>query len=306
MTSVASKDYLDFKAVLVIISLTLIWGLNYPAIKVSNQGISPVFTSAVRSMVASVCGVIYCLTRREKVFHTDSRLFHGFMAGLLFGLEFACVYFGLLYTDAARSAIFVYTNPFFVAIGAHFFLRGDRMTTLKMFGLTLAFAGVCFVFLGKPKSAKETMVVGDVLEILAGFLWGATTVYIKKFMAERIPPINTFLYQILFSIPILLIVSSLLEPQWVYKIDLRIISSLFFQSIIVAFISYFFWFSLIHRYSVSRLSSFTFFTPLFGVLFGVLFLKEDLTISLVIGLPMVSLGIFLVNWRKRTATIKTS
>ncbi len=304
MTQVPSKDYLDLKAVLVIISITLIWGLNYPAIKVSNQGISPVFASAVRSMVASACGVIYCLTRGEKIFHTDMRLFHGFMAGLLFGLEFACIYFGLLYTDAARSVIFVYTNPFFVAIGAHFFLRADRLTGLKMFGLALAFAGVCFVFLGKPKAAKETMVLGDVLEIFAGFLWGATTVYIKKFMAERIPPINTFLYQLFFSIPILLIVSSLLEPRWIYKIDLRILSSLFFQSIIIAFISYFIWFSLIHRYSVSRLSSFTFFTPLFGVLFGVLFLKEDLTISLVIGLPMVSLGIFLVNWRGRLAMNK--
>ena len=298
MTPAENRDYLDVRAVLAIISLTLIWGFNYPAIKYSNQGVSPVFASALRSVVASICGAAYCLRRGERLFHTDVMLFHGFMVGLLFGLEFACIYFGLLYTDAARSVIFVYLSPFVVAIGAHLFLKGDRLTSLKVIGLVLAFAGVCLVFLGKPKGAKETMLFGDILQILAGFFWGATTVYIKKYMAGKVHPINTFLYQLFFSIPILLVVSLLLETRWVYRIDATILASLFFQSVIIAFISYFIWFRLIHQYSVSRLSAFTFFTPIFGVLFGVLFLKEELTVSLMIALPMVSVGIFIVNWRK--------
>ena len=301
MPSIENKDYLDLKAVIAILILTLIWGFNYPAIKYSNQGISPVFASALRSIVASICGAIYCLRRGEKLFHTDIMLFHGFMVGLLFGLEFACIYFGLLYTDAARSVIFVYLSPFVVAVGAHLFLKGDRLTSFKVIGLVLAFAGVCLVFLGKPRGAKETMLLGDILQILAALFWGATTVYIKRYMAGKIHPINTFLYQLFFSIPILLVVSLLLEPQWVYRIDLTILASLFYQSVIIAFISYFFWFKLIHDYSVSRLSAFTFFTPIFGVLFGTLFLKEELTVSLMIALPMVSAGIFIVNWRRRAS-----
>ncbi|MBM4324751.1 MAG: EamA/RhaT family transporter, partial [Deltaproteobacteria bacterium] len=43
-----SKDYLDLKAILVILILTLLWGLNYSAIKISNEGISPVFASTLR------------------------------------------------------------------------------------------------------------------------------------------------------------------------------------------------------------------------------------------------------------------
>jgi drug/metabolite transporter (DMT)-like permease len=186
-----------------------------------------------------------------------------------------------------------------VTIGAHFFLKGDRLNFLKIFGLTLAFMGIFIVFGGRPKTAKTTMVWGDMLQITAGILWGATTLYIKKFMAERVEPIHTFLYQLFFSIPILLLVSIILEPKWFYKIDPYIVTSLFYQSVIIAFITYLIWFKLIHRYSVSRLSAFTFFTPIFGVLFGILFLHEELTVSLMIGLPMVSMGIFLVNWRKR-------
>lgn len=299
MNSLESKDYLDLKAILALLILTLLWGFNYSAIKISNEGISPVFASTLRSFIASICGAIYCLRKREKLFHTDIRLFHGLMVGLLFGLEFACIYFGMLYTDSARSVVFVYLSPFVVAVGAHFFLKGDRLTFLKTMGLLIAFAGIVSVFYGKPKSAKPHMLFGDLLEITAGILWGATTLYIKRFMAGKVEPIHTFLYQLFFSIPILFGVSLLLEPNWIYKINLAVLTSIFYQSVMVAFISYFVWFKLIHQYSVSRLSAFTFFTPIFGVLSGILFLREELTLSLMIGLPMVSIGIFLVNWRSR-------
>lgn len=299
MTSSESKDYLDLKAILAILILTLLWGLNYAAIKYSNQGISPVFASALRSLVASICGAVYCLRKGERLFHTDIRLFHGAIVGLLFGLEFACIYFGMLYTDSARSVVFVYLSPFVVAVGAHFLLRGDRLTVLKTLGLVIAFLGILFVFYGKPKTAKPHMFLGDILEIIAGALWGATTLYIKRFMAGKVEPIHTFLYQLFFSIPILFAVSLILEPVWIYQINPYIVASLFYQSVIVAFVSYFIWFKLIHQYSVSRLSAFTFFTPIFGVLSGILFLSEELTFSLMVGLPLVSVGIFLVNWRKR-------
>ncbi len=298
MDSQESKDYLDLKAVLSILILTLLWGLNYSAIKISNEGISPVFASTLRSLIASICGAIYCLRKEEKLFHKDIRLFHGAMVGLLFGLEFACIYFGMLYTDSARSVMFVYLSPFVVAIGAHFLLKGDRLTFLKTLGLVIAFAGIVFVFYGKPKTAKPHMLFGDLLQITAGILWGATTLYIKRFMAGKVEPIHTFLYQLFFSIPILLIVSLILEPYWIYRIHLPVAASLFYQSVIVAFISYFVWFKLIHQYSVSRLSAFTFFTPIFGVLSGILFIREEFTVSLMVGLPLVSIGIFLVNWKK--------
>ena len=298
MITSQSKQYLDIKGILTMIIVTLIWAFNYTAVKYSNQGISPIFACALRSIVASICGVFFCMRRKEKLFHTDIMLFHGFIVGLLFGLEFACIYFGLLYTDAGRSVVFVYLSPFVVTIGAHFFLRGDRLTFLKGLGLVLAFAGIFFVFQGRPKAAKSTMIFGDILQIAAAFFWGATTVYIKKFMAEKIHPINTFLYQLVFSIPILLIVSLVLESRWIYQIDLTIIASMFYQSIIMAFISLVIWFKLIHEYSVSRLSAFTFFTPIFGVLFGIVLLGEEFTSSLMVGLPLVCLGIFIVNWRR--------
>ncbi|OHE32849.1 MAG: hypothetical protein A3J94_16190 [Syntrophus sp. RIFOXYC2_FULL_54_9] len=292
-----SKDYLDVKAFILLLVITLVWGFNHPSIKYANQGIAPVFASTLRSLIAAMCGVMYCLWKKERIFHTDINLLHGVVVGLLFGSDFACLYFGLLYTDAARSIIFLYTAPFIVAAGAHFVLKGDRLTLLKTLGLVVAFMGVLLVFLGRPAAAKPTMFIGDILEIAAACFWAATTLYIKRFMTSTVQPIHTLLYQLVFSIPILLAVSLILEPRWIIALNPSIIVCILFQSVIVAFVTYLVWFRLIHGYSVSRLSAFTFLTPIFGVLAGVIFLDEELTGSLMMGLPMVCAGIFLVNWK---------
>ncbi len=291
-----TKENIDTKGFLLILVLTLLWGFNYSAIKFSNTGLSPVFTSFLRSAIASVCGIAYCLAIKQKLFHKGILLFHGAMIGLFFGLEFVCLYFGLLFTDSARSVIFMYLSPFIVAIGAQIFLK-EKLNTLKTIGLVLAFLGIYFVFRGKPTVYNKYMLLGDLLAIIAAVFWGATTVYIKKFLAEKVHAINTFLYQLVFSVPIILICAFILEDTWVKDFNIYIAASLFYQSVIVAFISYFVWFKLIYLYPVAKLSVFTFLTPIFGVFFGVLFYNEELTFGLALGLVLVCIGVYCVNYK---------
>ena len=293
-----TKDHIDSKGFITLLVLTLLWGLNYPAMKFSSTGLSPVFTTFLRSCIASGCGIIYCIIIKQPLFHRGVTLFHGAVVGVLFGLEFVCIYFGLLYTDAARAAIFVYLAPFVVALGAHFFLK-ERVTLLKFVGLVLAFSGAYMVFKDKPSTGAKAMLFGDILEIAAAVFWGATTLYIKKYLAQKVHPINTFLYQLVFSIPIMLLCAWLLEDEWIHAVDIYITASVIYQSVIVAFASYLVWFILIHEYPVAKLSVFTFLTPIFGVIFGAVILKEKLTTGLIIGLAFVCIGIYCNNYTKK-------
>lgn len=293
------KDRVDLTGFTLILTLTMLWGVNYFAIKVTNTGLAPVFTALLRSAIASAFGIGHCLIARQPVFHRDVRLFHGLIVGLLFGAEFVCLYLGMLYTNAARAAVLVYLAPFVVAIGSHFFLT-ERLSGIKIGSLVLAFAGVYLVFAGKPQAHAPSMLAGDLLEVAAAVLWGATTLYIKKYLAGTVHPINTFVYQLLFSIPIMIVAVYFLEPVWVAgTLTKGVLVSLFYQSVIVAFASYLTWFKLIHTYPVASLSVFTFLTPVFGVASGVIFLGEDLTKGLVIGLIFVSAGIWGTNYRRR-------
>jgi drug/metabolite transporter (DMT)-like permease len=292
-----AKDHLDLKGFFILVLLTMLWGCNYPAVKISNLGFSPIFNAFLRSSIASVLGILYCLSIKEPLFHRDRRLFHGFVVGMLFGLEFVCIYLGMFYTDAARAVILVNTSPFVVALGAYLFLR-ERLGVLKIIGLGLAFVGVYLVFQGKPRTWSSSMLFGDMLELGAAVLWGATTVYIKKYLAGRVHPIHTFLYQLVFSIPIIFLCSIVLEEKWILDVNTAAVLALLYASVIVAFASYLTWFKLIHTYPVSQLAVFTFLSPFFGVASGVVILGEQLTAGLIFGLLFVSAGIYLANYQK--------
>jgi len=288
------KDHIDLVGVLILVVLTILWGVNYPVVKVTNHGLSPVFNSLLRSVIASILGIPYCLSVKQPLFHLDIRLFHGFMVGLLFGSEFICIYLGLMYTDAARTAILLNLSAFVVALGAWAVVK-EKLGTTRIIGMILAFLGAYMVLQGKPRTWTPAMLLGDIFAIGGAVFWGATTVYIKKYLAERVHPINTFLYQLVFSIPIIFVFAVLLEPRWIIKITPFIIGGVLYSSVIVAFASYLAWFKMIHTYPISQLAVFTLLTPVFGTAASGLFLHEQMTTGLITGLVLVCAGIYATN-----------
>ncbi len=287
---------LRWQPVALLLLLALIWGANMAIIKVGARELAPLFMAGVRSMVASGCLYIWIKAKGMNLFPSTSVLLHGIVIGLLFGSEFGFIYLGLQYTLASRTYILVYTAPFFVGLGAHFFLKGDRLNCWKVLGLILAFAGVVSLFVRDLASFSVSILPGDLMALAGGALWGATTVYLKKYLSHRALPLQTLFYQVFFSAAPLFLMSFVLEDPIISGFSFVTGFSVFYQCIIVAFISYLVWFELIHRYPVSVLHAFSFFTPVFGVLLsGALILGELISPRLIFALTLVSLGMVLVN-----------
>jgi len=280
--------------------LALIWGANMAVIKIGARELAPLFMAGLRSLVASACLYVWMRAKGIAVFPSRVVLLHGIVVGLLFGCEFGFIYVGLQYTLASRTYVLVYTAPFFAAVGAHFFLQGDRLNPLKTAGLVLAFAGVVCLFIRDAASFSMSALPGDLMALGAGVLWAATTLYLKKYLSQRTLPLQTLFYQVFFSAPLLFLMSVAVEDPMVSGFSFVTGFSMFYQCIIVAFLSYLVWFQLIHQYPVSLLHAFSFFTPVFGVfLSGLLILGERITPNLVLALVLVSVGMVLVNKRPR-------
>jgi drug/metabolite transporter (DMT)-like permease len=287
---------LRWQPVALLLLLALIWGANMAIIKIGARELAPLFMAGVRSLVASGCLYIWIKAKGMSLFPSTSVLLHGVVIGLLFGSEFGFIYLGLQYTLASRTYVLVYTAPFFVALGAHFFLKGDRLNGWKVLGLILAFAGVVSLFVRDLGSFSVSILPGDLMALAGGALWGATTVYLKKYLSYRVLPLQTLFYQVFFSAAPLFLMSFVLEDPIISGFSFVTGFSVFYQCIIVAFISYLVWFELIHRYPVSLLHAFSFFTPVFGVLLsGALILGELISPRLMVALALVSLGMVLVN-----------
>ena len=293
MAESPTDNKLDVKAASLITVLCLIWGLNAVAIKFSIEGIAPIFCAGLRSVIATGCLMAWMTWKRLELF--PGRLKEGMLIGFLFGVEFGLIYTAVIFTTTSSAWILLYTSPFFHALGAHFFLAGDRLTLEKSGGLVLSFIGILILLskhLGLP-SIQEFG--GDLMAICASAIWAMTTIYIKRRLVAVVSPYHTLFYQTLFSIPILFLLSFIFQETPIQNINGPILLSLAYQSIIVAFFSYLMWFYLIHNYPVSRVSSFSFLAPVFATIAGIVLLKEPLTPQVILSLIFVSIGIYFVN-----------
>jgi drug/metabolite transporter (DMT)-like permease len=295
----APKRALDGLAVTMVVTLCVVWGLSQVSIKVANRGVGPIFQAAVRSVVAAFLVAIWASVRGLPLVHRDRTLVHGLVIGLLFGTEFVFVYLGLYFTTASHAVVFLYTAPLFVALGAYWILPAEPLTARKSLGLLLAFVGVLATFWDSFQAPTTLQLLGDAFSLIAGVLWAATSLYLKRVVRTSMTPSQMLFYQLGFSAVQLSAMTLLLEAHPVRELTPLVLGSLAYQGVVVAFASYLVWFWLIQVYPVSDISGFTFFTPVFGILLGGALLHEPLTAALVFGGALVTCGMALVNWPTR-------
>jgi drug/metabolite transporter (DMT)-like permease len=248
-------------------------------------------------MGATCLMLVWMTIKKKSLLEKDGTLLWGLICGLLFSAEFVLIYWGLEFTNASRSTIFLNTSPFVVALGAHLFIRAEYLSRIQIIGMVLAFAGILVAFHESLNLPDPGMIKGDVMLMGAAVFWGATTVVIKASPLAKVYPGKVLLYQLGVSAVILPVASIFLGEPSVQTLTPLVISSLIYQTVWVAFFTYVTWFWLIRTYPVSRLAPFTFLTPLFGVLAGSWLLGETVTIYLLCALAMVGAGIYLVNRR---------
>ena len=281
---------------LTLVGLCFLWGGNQVSIKISNQGIPPLLAAVSRSAIASLLLWAYARSKGQRVLVPRKDLKDAAVIGLLFGLEFVLLYWGLVFTHASRGIIFFYLQPFWTAIGAHFLLRGDRLDAPKVVGLVVAFFGLVAVFGARSATLGPLYWVGDLMQVGGGLCWAATSLYIKRMAStETHTHYQTMFSQLFFSIPVLGVAWLLFQRTDPVTLNVPVAGAFVYQAVVVAFVSYLSWFLMIHKYSVSRLSAFTFLVPLFGVALSGLILRESIPLLLWVGLALVGAGIFLVN-----------
>ncbi len=288
---------LDFKGIALLIIICASWGLNQVAIKVIIPDVSPILQAGIRSIGASFLVLVWMKIRRIPVLKKDNTLFWGIIVGLLFSVEFILIYWGLGFTNASRAVIFLYTSPFVVALGAQLFIPGEKLNKMQISGLCLAFLGIIVAFNESVNLPTKQMLIGDIMLMAGAVIWGATTVVIKMGPLASIAPSKTLLYQLGVSALVLPVAALVFKEPGITNLTPLVIGSLVFQVVWIAFVTYVAWFWLISNYAVSRLASFTFLTPLFGVIAGAIFLSEQITIYLICALVLVGTGIYLVNRR---------
>jgi drug/metabolite transporter (DMT)-like permease len=278
------------------LALCVLWGFNQVVAKIALVDIGPIAQTGVRSGIGVISVIVAAVLTKRRIFALDGTEALGALAGLLFTAEFIALYESLRWTTAARATVFIYAAPFFVALGAAFFLKAERLRPIQWLGLASAFLGVVVGFAGTNSGGGAR---GDALALLAAALWAATTLLITATPLRRIDPMKVLLYQIVAATLIAPLAAFAFGEAAPSHLSGATVAALLWQGVAVVGLSYVAWFWLLGRYSAPQLSAFTFVTPLVGVFAGWLVFGEAVTPDFAVAIALVVAGVALVNWPRR-------
>lgn len=292
------RKALDQTASSLMIVLCMVWGLQQVILKMAASDISPLMQIALRSGLAALLLLPLVLLDQKSQLMNPKNVKAGALVAVLFSLEFFLLGQALQLTSASHAVVLLYTAPIFVALGLHWKLPSERLTLLQWTGIGIAFIGIVVTFIRPQQIGVNTfqqqMLWGDLYALAAAIAWAATTVTVRLSSLAQAAVTQTLFYQLAGSF-ILLLGLAFFMGQAVVQWTPLVMGSLAFHTLIVSFASFLAWFWLLRNYLASRLGVFSFLTPLFGIIFGVWLLDENIEANFIFGTALVLLGILVVS-----------
>ncbi|OFW78996.1 MAG: hypothetical protein A2201_11115 [Alicyclobacillus sp. RIFOXYA1_FULL_53_8] len=274
-----------------IVSLILLWGLSWPAIKVGLAYSPPLLYAGMRTLGGGLLLLLFALpTWRRLQFRSQWRVY--LISSLLnvvlfFGLQTV----GLYFLPAGLLAVLVYLQPILVGFLAWLWL-GESLSVAKIIGLLLGFLGVATVSF--ESISGKTSLTGILIAISAAVAWAIGTVYVKRVQGQVD---LLWLVGMQFSLGGLVLLGTGLtfeswqQIHWTWTL----LASQLYAIVFGVSVSWMMWIRLVHAGEVSRTSSYIFVVPLLSVFLGSLFLHESLSVFLLAGLSLIVAGIYLAN-----------
>ncbi len=292
-----SRLNVDFTASLIMLVICFVWGIQQVAIKSIADQIAPVLQIGLRSVFAALLVWFAMFLNNNQLSQSKAYIFSGTTVGFLFALEFLFIAEGLKYTSASHMTVFLYTAPIFAAIGLHLFNKHERLAKVQWIGISIAFLGLVISFLSRGDTTDGSLrdvLIGDTLALVAGILWGATTVVVRCTRLGVASAEHTLFFQ-LGGAGILLLSYATLTDQLQFSLNLNVSINLLLQVIFVSFASYLAWFSLIRKYKASQLGVLSFMTPVIGVFSGIFILNEKAQSEFIWGAILILIGVMIVS-----------
>ncbi|KUF12395.1 DMT family transporter [Pseudoponticoccus marisrubri] len=291
------KTEMDLAGAAGMVTFAGVLALNQVVIKLTNDGLQPVFAAGLRSWLAlAVLGLWVLVTGRRPTMLRRT-LWSGLLLGLLFSFEFLFLFSALDLTSVSRASILFYSMPVWLAIVAHVTLPGERLSRRRALGLALAMAGVGWA-LADPASLAAGDLRGDALALAGAFCWAGIALTVRLTRVSEANAEAQLFWQLAVSAVVLIVVAPLFgslmrAPTWWHALGLG------YQSVMVASLGFLFWLRLMAIYPASDIAAFSFLSPVLAVGFGWALLSEPVGPGLLGALALVAVGIVLINRRRR-------
>jgi O-acetylserine/cysteine efflux transporter len=281
-----------------LVTINAIWGFNIVAVKLSADRFPPVFLTFLRFLIVALVVWPWLRVRRgEMRWLLTAAICSG-------GLQFALMYSGVALSESMSSIAIggQLGVPFATLLSV--LLLDERIHWRRWVGIGMSFAGVVIVGYSPGVLGAWS---GFLLVVIAAFVGAAGLVAIKR--VRELEALELQAWLAWGSLPLLLPLSLLLEDGQIASLrsaDLTGWSALVYSAVLASLVAHTAYFALIRRYPVSSVAPVTVLTPIFSVLFSVLFLGDVLDARMVVGGVLTLAGVTVILVReKRGAALRT-
>ena len=274
-------------------------------IKIAVQEVGPITLVAFRALFGLLFGIVIILIQRVQL----PRSLKDWSPLLLLGITNVAIPFFLISwgeqsIDSAVAAILDATVPLFTILIAHYLLRDDKITLLKLLGLLIGFAGV-IVLMSKDIGTSFGSLLGQLAVILASAFYAGSAVFARK-TTEDTPGILRSAGPLVSATVVMWLATFLVEsPVEIPQLGITWIA-LLFLGILGSGLAFVLAYYLIHEIGPTRTTMVTYLFPLGGVILGVAFLNEELSWQLLVGAALIIVSLVVANWQPARALTNIS
>ncbi|MEQ9264395.1 MAG: DMT family transporter [Balneolaceae bacterium] len=280
---------------LTLIFVAVVWALNFSVVKTALNEIDPLSFNALRYILAASLLVV---AAKSKGFNLKVKKEHFWKLvgiGLVGNLGYQLLFIiGINYTFSANAAVVLGTIPIWVAFLSHFF-TDEKLTSNKLIGIITAFTGVAFLIAGgkDPISFASDSFKGDIITLISAITWATYTILSKKYL-KFYSPVQYSGFMSVVGVTSLLLVGSpfLVQLDW-SGISLIGYGGILYSGLLSVGLAYLIWNNGIAKIGAVRTATYQNLVPVLGLLFGVILLREELTLAQYFGSSIVISGIFI-------------
>ncbi len=285
---------------IVFIILGLIWSSSFMWIEIGLREIGPFTLVAFRAFFGLLFGIAVIVIQRVPLPRTVKEWTPLIVLGFTnIAIPFLLISWGQKSIDSGVASILDATVPLFTILLAHFMLHDDKMTTPKVVGLLVGFAGV-IILMSKDIGASFGSILGQLAVVLACVFYAGSSIYVRKY-TEDTPGILRSMGPLISATVVMILAALFFEAP--FKIPSLPITwvALLWLGIFGSGLAFLMAFYLIHEIGPTRTTMVTYLFPLGGVTLGAIFLNETLTWQIIVGAVLIISSLAIANWNPRTA-----
>ena len=280
---------------LLLLSLSLIWSTSFLLIKIGVASIEPATLTAGRMAIAAVALLLCLAVKKTRLPLNRRALLLYFVVGFMGNtLPFTLISWGEIHISSSLAAIMMGIMPITTFVLVHFFIPDEPVTMRKVFGLCLGFSGLLtLVGWSVLVGVGGANVLGQLSVLTAAVCYGVTIVFVRT--QPAFPGLQMATGAVLAGAITSIPLAFLLEDPLSMTPDIQGIQALLLLGLFPTALAALIYFRVLRNLGAMTFSQLNYAIPVFGSLWGVIFLGELLHARMLVALALVLAGVYFIQ-----------